>query len=378
MIRRVIAVMLFLFLLFQPVRVYASDSADTSDQITKLKQQTSSSLDDIIDDDIKQTLEQMDIAPDNTSGVNRISVSKILSSIYESFLSALVSPFKMLGRLTAICLFCTVISSVTQDSSLSSLYQRISLLVTVTVLYDSLSLAVQSLSSSLNDITLFMSGYIPLFSGVLASSANIGGAAGYYSSMFVLCEVITFVSTSLLLPLLSVVIALNIIGSIGLDINVSGICSQINSVVKWVLSALMMIFTGFVSLKGINSAATDTLASKTARFAASSFIPLVGGAVSEAYSAIYGSLGVIRSGVGVIGIAAVSVIALRPIIAVCALKLVLSLAAIINRLFGQERCAGFISGLNSVLSIGLGIIIAMSMIFVISTAVILLTSMHSI
>ena len=164
MIRRVIAAMLFLFLLFQPVRVYASDGADTSDQITRLKQQTSSSLDDIIDDDTKQTLEQMDIAPDNTSGVNRISVSKILSSIYESFLSALVSPFKMLGRLTAICLFCTVISSVTHDSSLSSLYQRISLLVTVTVLYDSLSLAVQSLSSSLNDITLFMSGYIPLFS----------------------------------------------------------------------------------------------------------------------------------------------------------------------------------------------------------------------
>jgi hypothetical protein len=68
------------------------------------------------------------------------------------------------------------------------------------ILFDSTSGALESVKSSLDDISLFMTSYIPVFSSVLASNAALSSAAGYYSVMFVLCEVISYIAANILLP----------------------------------------------------------------------------------------------------------------------------------------------------------------------------------
>ena len=140
----------------------------------------------------------------------------------------------------------------------------------------------------------------------------------------------------------------------------------------------MTIFTGLLTIQSITGAATDSLASRTAKFAASSFIPIVGGAVSEAYSTVYGSLGVIRSGAGTIGIIIICIIVLRPIVTILAVKFVVTLGKIVCELFGQHESSEFLGGTNAVLSIGLGIVICFSMIFIVATAVVMLTAMNAV
>ena len=378
MIRRII-IIISVMLLFPPLISSANEGeSEYSERLEEYRQDIESSLEGYTDTQTQNTLDEYEITADDPKSVSNISVSEVLFNIYKRFRSALTEPLRMLGKLIAICTFCVIVSSVTQDSALTKLYETASILVMICVIYDLLYDAISSVSSSLDDMKTFMVGYIPIFSSLLASGANISSAAGYYSVMFVLCEVIAFISSAVLLPLMSLMLSLSIIGSTGLDIDTSSVCQSVGNAVKWLLSALMTIFTGIISIKGIIGSSTDGIASKTARFAASSFIPLVGGAVSEAYSTIYGSLGVIKSGVGVLGIVAVAVVALRPIILIIALKAALSAAGIVSKLFGQNTTAGFLSGINSILSMCLGIITAMSMIFIICTAVILLTSMNTV
>lgn len=378
MIRRII-IIISVMLLFPPLISSANEGeSEYSERLEEYRQDIESSLEGYTDTQTQNTLDEYEITADDPKSVSNISVSEVLFNIYKRFRSALTEPLRMLGKLIAVCTFCVLVSSVTQDSALTKLYETASILVMICVIYDLLYDAISSVSSSLDDMKTFMVGYIPIFSSLLASGANISSAAGYYSVMFVLCEVIAFISSAVLLPLMSLMLSLSIIGSTGLDIDTSSVCQSVGNAVKWLLSALMTIFTGIISIKGIIGSSTDGIASKTARFAASSFIPLVGGAVSEAYSTIYGSLGVIKSGVGVLGIVAVAVVALRPIILIIALKAALSAAGIVSKLFGQNTTAGFLSGINSILSMCLGIITAMSMIFIICTAVILLTSMNTV
>ena len=375
MIKR-IAMILIIILLLTPVRCKAYDEAETNKTIDDYTYKVESALDDAIDDDTEEALGEYGITADDPLSAGSVNIGDVLSGLISGFKSSLTEPLKLFGKLIAVCAFTSLVKSTAQKSSIGDIYDTAGVLVTVLVIADCLSAAIEGVKSSLNDISLFMSSYIPIFSSVLASNASISSAAGYYSVMIILSEIIVFISKSVLLPLSGAVMALCIVGAINGSSNISGLSMSVRNFTKWVLTALMTVFTAVISIKGITGAAADSVASRTIRFAASSFIPIVGGSVSEAYSTIYGSLGVIRSGVGVIGIAAVAVIALKPILYVAALKLIIVLSSAVNDLFGQSGSSALLKGINDVLSVSLGIITAMSMIFIISTAMILMTSMN--
>ena len=356
----------------------AYDKDDTASKISQYREEIDASLDGAYDDDTKSTLDKYEISADNPSAAADLGISQILSDIWQSFVSALNEPLKLLGKLIAICTFSVMVKSVANDNTLNDTYDTASVLIGIMILFDSTSGALESVKSSLDDISLFMTSYIPVFSSVLASNAALSSAAGYYSVMFVLCEVISYIAANILLPFSGMLFALMIVSSVNGKMQLDGVISTIKNAVKWLLTALMTVFTAVISIKGIFGAAADSLTTRTVRFAASSFIPIVGGSVSEAYSTIYGSLGIIRSGVGLVGIAAVAVMVLKPVITIAAFKLIITLAAVINDLFGQKRFSALLNGLGGVLSISLGVIIVMGMIFIISTAVIMLTSMNAV
>ena len=300
MIKR-IAMILIIILLLTPVRCKAYNEAETNKTIDDYTYKVESALDDAIDDDTEEALGEYGITADDPLSAGSVNIGDVLSGLISGFKSSLTEPLKLFGKLIAVCAFTSLVKSTAQKSSIGDIYDTAGVLVTVLVIADCLSAAIEGVKSSLNDISLFMSSYIPIFSSVLASNASISSAAGYYSVMIILSEIIVFISKSVLLPLSGAVMALCIVGAINGSSNISGLSMSVRNFTKWVLTALMTVFTAVISIKGITGAAADSVASRTIRFAASSFIPIVGGSVSEAYSTIYGSLGVIRSGVGVIG-----------------------------------------------------------------------------
>lgn len=135
------------------------------------------------------------------------------------------------------------------------------------------------------------------------------------------------------------------------------------------------IFSSVATAGG--SAAADNLSARAVKFAASSFIPVIGGSVSEAYSAVKGSIGVIRTSVGVIGVIIMSVIVAKPLLTLLAVKLAVWIGAIINDIFGISNSGGLLKSINSVLSIGVSILAAYSIMFVISTSVVIMTAMNT-
>ena len=108
------------------------------------------------------------------------------------------------------------------------------------------------------------------------------------------------------------------------------------------LGLIMTVFTGLMTIQGMAGASADNVSSKAIRFAASSFIPIIGSSVS--------SLGVIRTSVGSIGIIVLFIIILRPLISVIAVKFAIFLAKCVNEIFGQSKVsAELLKSVNSVL-----------------------------
>ena len=77
-----------------------------------------------------------------------------------------------------------------------------------------------------------------------------------------------------------------------------------------------------------------------------------------------------------IGVIIMSVIVAKPLLTLLAVKLAVWIGAIINDIFGISNSGGLLKSINSVLSIGVSILAAYSIMFVISTSVVIMTAMN--
>ena len=378
--KKIIFLIPLLILLCFPMTVHAQDNDENfteTDEYREIVDEISDAVSSGAGDEVNSILEEENISVENSESISDISIWNIIEKIIGLFTESLKQPLSMLGKIIAICVLCSLAQSMMPvNAGMLKVFRTISVLSSVTVIYDSIYSGFQMITDSLDRMSEFMLAYIPVFSSVSAAGGSVASGGSYYALTLVLCEIIAAVSNKILMPFLSIVLAVSLVAAINPELSFCGAASSIKKCVQWILGGLMTIFTGLLTIQSITGSAADSLAARTVKFTASSFIPIIGGAVSEAYSTVYGSLGVIRSGTGTIGIIIICIIVLKPILIILSVKFVITLGKIINEMFGQREIAEFLNSTNAVLSMGLSVLIAFSVIFIISTAVLMMTAMN--
>ena len=364
--------LLFMVLCAFPVTALADEQND--DGYNELISEINRGLEGLGGDEAQSFLRDNGISADSPEGAASIDPENVFESVRNIFREELLRPAAMLGRLIAAAAVCVMIKGLSASDKLEQVFGAVSSLVCILIVSDSLTESINAMLSSVNSINEFMISYIPVFTGVSTASGNAASAAGYYSVMFFVCEIMAYASSKLLMPLISCVTALSFVSAINPGLDLGNAAQSVKSFVTKALGLIMLIFTALMSITGLSGSAADTLGSKTVRFAASSFIPVIGNSVSEAYSAVKSSLSVIRTSVGVIGLIIVFIIVLRPLLLVISMKIAVSLAQTLHSMFSLESSAGILSGINSVLSIAMSIVIAYSLFFITATSVILITA----
>lgn len=354
-----------------------SDLSSESEEIIQFKDEISDGLEQITDDDVNDVLKDNDISLKDPASVSNISFGTVIDKLLSYFTDSLKKPIIMLGKILAIILLCAIAQNIAiSGSSLTKTFNTMGILATITVMYETVSVTIETVQQALTRLSEFMISYVPIFSSVTAVGGSVSASGSYYAMTLIACEIIGLVGNNIIMPFLSIVMAISLVSAINPNLQFSGAAESIKKACQWILGGVTTLFVGMLSIQGIAGSASDSLITRTAKFAASSFIPIIGGAVSEAYSTLYGSIGVIRTGVGTIGIIAILIMVLKPIIAIIAAKFSISLAQIISGIFGQKESCEFLKSTNAVLSIGLSVVICFSLIFIISTAVLMLMAMN--
>ena len=263
------------------------------------------------------------------------------------------------------------------EGTVDKVFTLICVLTTVLVISDTVTDSLYSVKTSMKQMNRFMMSYIPIFSSVATAGGSAAAGAGYYGVMLIICESAGILADTILVPFLSAVLAVTLVSAINPSLDLGSLAESVKKLVIWVLGIVMTLFTGLLSIQSFAGAAADNLSARAVKFAASSFIPVIGGSVSEAYSAVKGSIGVIRTSVGVIGVIIMSVIVAKPLLTLLAVKLAVWIGATINDIFGISNSGGLLKSINSVLSIGVSILAAYSIMFVISTSVVIMTAMNT-
>ncbi|MBR6045808.1 MAG: stage III sporulation protein AE [Ruminococcus sp.] len=375
---RFLPALIFAVLVMMLLAPCACADSETQDKFTEITDGINSRLRSETDPDVSEIIDSYGLDVGNKKGTESLSFADVIKKLIDRFLGSLKSPLGMLGKLIAAALLCALTRSMLKEGAeLGGIYSVICALAAVMAVCETFSETVSLIITAFNSLQSFMLAYIPIYAGISATLGNVGGAGSFYTSDLFLCEVIAFISRSVLLPLMSMLTAVSIVGTVNTELRLTNAASAVKRVIQWILGFMMLIFSGLMTVQTAIGASADSLRARTVRFAASSFIPIIGGAVSETYSTIKGSLGFIRTSAGTVGVVIIAVLVLRPLIMIVAVRAVLALGAMICDILGQEQMTRLLRSLNEVLAIGMSVLICFSVMFIISTCIVMIAALNT-
>ncbi len=327
--------------------------------------------------DTRELLEQLELDSLQPQSYTGLSLSRVLEGLTTLLRLERHGPLQALSTLLAVVAmsaFFSHLENAAGGNALRQTYQGVSTLAAGSALLLPLFSLLQTVEKAVDSVAVFVAAYVPVYAGVLAAGGSATGAISYQTTLLVAVELLTVLCRSVVLPLLLVSLALGCTGAVTAGFSLEAVSATIHKSILWVVGLLCTLFSGLLSLQQMVAAAGDSLGRRAVRFSLSSFVPVVGGLVSEAYSTVLGCAGLLRSTLGVFGLVATVLIVAPSLISCVCWNISLGLsatAAALFRLPALEKLCKTAAGAVRVL---IGLLAVFALMMIISTTVVVYTA----
>lgn len=327
-----------------------------------------------LSDEARQSLDNIGAGTADVDKLLQISFSSIMQEITNMAAKNVSSPLKGLISITALLLLSSILSvyksSLSTDIS-SALNITTALCITCAVAVPAITV-INSTAKVIEISSNVMLAYIPVMIVIMAASGHAVSGASYYTMMLATGEGVGQISSRIIIPLLDMFLGLSITSAINADINLNGFINMIAKTIKWILGFAMTIFTAVLAAKQLITSTIDDVSARAVRFTLNSFIPIVGSALSDAYKTVQGSVGLLKSGMGVFVILSVAVVFLPVILQSIMWIFTLWIGKATAEVLSLNQASKLLEAINAVFSTLLAILLCIMSIYIISTAIMLI------
>lgn len=326
----------------------------------------------ILPDEAAGFFRENGISQEDPQSVSNLSPEKTLSGIWDTVKQEAAAPLTVCSALLSLVMLSAVLQGTgdaVSDGNMRRITEMVFTLVSIGCAAKPLCQCLTRAADALQDGCVFMAGYVPVFSALLAAGGAVGSATTYQIFVFFLTELETQLTGSLLFPLLRMATAIGIADAVNPTLKLGSLVSGVRTFLKWALGFMMSVFSALLSVRSFVAASADSLASRTLKLVTSGFIPIVGGAVSESLGTVQGSLVLLRNGTGAVGILALLWMTLPPITSLLLYRIVFSIAGTAAAMTGAETLEKLFHNAHAVLSAAFAMLVCFSVMLVFSTAI---------
>lgn len=211
----------------------------------------------------------------------------------------------------------------------------------------------------------------PLLLTMIVSSGFAGTATVYKPVLSAAVYVITVVVNKCLIPLILFGAVLAIVNNVSGRVQISNYTKLVQSISKWILTAVLTMFTGITGIYGFTAPKLDALGGRAVKFAVGSFVPVVGGLLSETIETVVGGSVLVKNAVGTAGVITICAMCLVPIIKISVIGLILKVSAAAVEPLADRRITGVLQDTAGVVTMILAMVIVISVMFIICISIML-------
>ena len=338
--------------------------------VTQYENVGADKLADNLDEQTHEFFEQNGIDASDYNWVNKLTIGNVFGHIWNFVTSGAKAPIKT-GVLVASIIFLSAAltafgTAPRFETAIYAAVLSISALI-ATDIWQSISAAVNAVKG----VSSFMLSFVPIFASILALSGKTVTAPAMSALLLGATEVVSFVSSFAVLPLMGGYLALSISSGVSPLLNSSGIVESVKKISMWVISLLGTLFIGILGIQTAVNSAADSVTLRTAKFILGTSVPVAGGVLSEAVSTISASMGLLKSSVGIYGVVALIFMLLPIVIELILWRCVLMLDISLGELFSLPKITGILRAVDSMLSLLLGVVLMVGGMFIISLTVVI-------
>lgn len=271
-----------------------------------------------------------------------------------------------------ICLAITVLSILTAvlrsfPGKTASLTDMVGSIAASGILLSSANSLIGAAAQTIEQLSDYGKLLLPVMTAAVAAQGGTTSATALYSGTAIFDAFLGTLISSILVPMVYVFLTLAVADSI-LD---GDILKRMRDFVKWLvtwcLKTVLYVFTGYISISGVVSGATDKAAMKAAKLTISGAVPVVGSIMSDASEAILVSAGVLKSAAGVYGLWAIIAMVIGPFLRIGVQYLLLKLMSALCAVFASQKLSALLQNFSTAMGLLLGMTGAVSLLFLIST-----------
>ena len=324
-------------------------------------------------DDFMSYSEQYDASDINdsaSSSDSHTNIQKIFKKIYDLFFSELKSSMTMFFSIFFVCVLSSVLKSFGGKTSLADIGCYGCYCVCSSAIITNFSTINNVCVSSIADLSDFMDLAVPTYAALLTGCGYGASAASLQGVFVIISIVITHLIKNLICPLLFCCALLAVISGISTTIELSRFIKLISKTIKYIIGIIMTVFAGILTFTGFAATAGDNVAVKTAKYAISNFVPVVGGCLSEALNGIVQSSLHMKNSVGYLGFITLLSICMLPVIKVFVTVFCFRLSASAAELLAESKLGTVLDCICDVLETMLGMLILVTVIFMLLIGII--------
>ena len=311
------------------------------------------------------------------SGEFAVGQGSIFSAIINLVFDDIVKFIPLLASIIVIAIICGFVSNIKSENNSKSVGDIIHFVcygIVIILVMSGVVELIKTTSNSIQSIKTQMEAIFPVLLTLMTAIGGTSSVAVYQPAVAFLSSFIMQVFTSVLMPIFIFILVFTIVSNLTSTVKLEKFTKFFNSTFKWITGTVFTVFMAFMAIQGITASSFDGVSIRTAKYAIRSYVPLLGGYLSEGFDVIMSSSLLIKNGVGASGLILMFASVISPIIQIVVFSLILKLASAILEPLTDSRISDFIYSVGKSLSLLAVMIIGVAFMYLITTGLIMCTA----
>lgn len=390
-----ILIFLFIFCVFvsylKPNYIVLAEDNDTENLQAELEETIYSQLENLDLAKIESVLKGLGDDQLEVFGVSSFGdkVKKIVSgefadgqqSIFKAIINLIFDDVltfvPLLASIIIISILCGFLSNLKSDSSgkgVGDIIHFVCYGVVISIVMTAVVNLIQITGKTINGLRSQMEVVFPLLLTIMTAIGGTMSVSIYQPAVALLSSAIMHIFTSVLMPIFIFSIVFTIISNLTSTVKLEKFTKFFQSTFKWIIGGIFTIFMAFLSIQGITASTYDGVSIRTAKYAIRSYVPILGGYLSEGFDVIMASSILIKNAIGASGLLLMFSSIISPIVKIVVFILVLKLAAAILEPLTDARISDFIYSVSKSLSMLIVMILGVAFMYLITVGLIMCTA----
>ena len=295
-------------------------------------------------------------------------------TILNSFFSRMFGAVKeSIALCLSVILIVVVLNIVTNAAGQNAAVYDLSFYVCYMVIFMmgtiSFKTACEIARTSIDELNFFMRAAVPVLGTLMTASGGVVRTTLISVSIVAISTTVSVIS-SILFPVSTMSALISGVSVLSGDSSLKGFSSALKKASLWGLGIITTIFTTILSTRSFAAVNLDNVTGRTIKYAAGTFVPVVGGMLSETLESIVACARLVKGAAGGASIIVLLYLCLSPIIKLVAIIVAYKFTAMVMAPISDGRLSAAIEEFTSSIVIILAMVIFTAVMFVICTGLI--------